>query len=249
MKTYFYDLRYNVDSVEWRARAKRDLIFQCWRKYHLGNNKRAKILDLGCGTGILQEQFSKRFNVNAYGIDISQEAISYCKKRGLSQVRIFDGRRIPFKADYFSLVTAIDVIEHIQDDMYALREIKRVLVGNGLGFFLVPAHPKLWSTRDIDLQHFRRYKIGELERKCRKVGFKILFSKNVDFAVYFLFALLHKLAPKVKGVAQMRMDTAMTNKVLNEVMFVYELLENRLQNFMTFPKGLSIAVVVQKTLP
>ena len=116
----------------------------------------------------------------------------------------------------------------------------------GLAIFLVPAHSRLWSTRDINLGHFRRYNIGELEKKCKKVGFKILTSKNVDFSIYFLFSLIHSLAPKRKGVAQLKMDTASTNKVLNEIMFKFEQFENKLQNLITFPIGLSIAVVVQK---
>lgn len=247
MKNYFYDLRYQVDNEEWRARAKRDLVFQFWRKYLIKKDKKADILDFGCGTGVLQEQFLKRFNVNAFGIDISKDAIRYCKKRKLTQVKLFDGKKIPFKVNSFDLVTAIDVVEHIENEMRALLEIKRVLKKGGLTIILVPADPKLWSTRDINLQHFRRYKLGELERKCEKAGFKILANKNVDFAIYFLFTLLHKLAPKVKGVAQMGMDTASTNKLLNEIMFGYELLENKLQNFINFPIGLSIAVVAQKS--
>ena len=247
MKSYFYDLRYKVDNEAWRARAKRDLVFRFWKKFQPENRKTADILDFGCGTGVLQEQFEKKFNVKAFGIDISKDAIMYCKKRGLSRVKVFDGKKITFENNSFDLVTAIDVMEHVKNDMYALREIKRVLKKNGLAILLVPAHPKLWSTRDIDLQHYRRYQVGELEGKCKKVGFKLLASKNVDFVVYFLFALLHKFAPRVKGLAQMGMDTESTNKILNEILFIYETFENRLQVFTTFPVGLSIAVVAQKT--
>lgn len=39
-----------------------------------------------------------------------------------------------------------------------------------------------------------RYKVGELEKKCKQAGFKILANKNVDFSIYFLFVLLHKLS-------------------------------------------------------
>lgn len=245
MKTYFYALRYKVDNEEWRARAKRALVFQLWEKYQRKTTN-VKLLDLGCGTGVLLEQFEKRFKIKGYGIDTSTEAIKYCKRRGLSQVKKFDGKKIPFKDKLFDLLTAIDVLEHVKDDLKALYEINRVLKKNGLAIFLVPAHSKLWSTRDINLGHFRRYDIGELEKKCKKVGFNILTSKNVDFAIYFLFSLIHLFALKRKGMAQLKMDTASTNKVLNEIMFKYEQLENKLQNLITFPIGLSIAVVVQK---
>lgn len=246
MKDYFYDLRYQVDNTEWRARAKRDLVFRLWSKYRKKDSKVENILDFGCGSGILQEQFEKRYNVKAFGLDTSKKAISYCRKRGLFRVRLLRGTKIPYKDNYFDLVTAIDVVEHIKDDLKALDEIKRVLKKDGLAILIVPAHSKLWSTRDINLAHFRRYNKGELEKRCSLSGLKLLASKNVDFAVYFLFVLLYKLAPKAKGVVCMGMDTAMTNKFLNEVMYVYELLENRVQDLTTFPTGLSIAVVAQK---
>lgn len=252
MKSYFYDLRYIADIEAWRIRAKRDLVFKFWEKYQSGvamdMNETPNILDFGCGTGVLQEKFESQFKVKAFGIDISKKAISYCQKRGLSRVKIFNGIKIPFKTNYFNLVTAIDVLEHINDDLQALREIKRVLKRDGLAILLVPAHSRLWSTRDINLKHIRRYDVGELEDKCQKVGFKILDSKNVDFALYFLFSVICFLAPKKNGIPNLKMDTetAYTNKLINEIIFLYELLENKIQNFATFPIGLSIAVVAQK---
>lgn len=247
MRSYFYDLRFKVDRTEWRARAKRDLVFQFWKKYRPNPNKKKKMmLDLGCGTGVLQEQFAKRFDVDTYGIDVSKEAIKYCRKRFLTNVKIFDGKKIPFKSGTFDLVTAVDVLEHIHDDIKALDEIKRVLKKGGLAIILVPADAKLWSTRDVRLHHFRRYAKKELGSKCEKAGFRIITSKNVDFALYFIFAAIHSVAPKIKGVAQLGMETAATNKILNEIMYFYELMENRLQNFLSFPVGLSVVLVVQK---
>lgn len=250
MKSYFYDLRYLVDREEWRARAKRDLVFRLWEKYRTSNNNEVQnILDFGCGTGVLQEEFEKRFGGTGFGIDTSPEAIGYCRKRGLRRVRKFAGSRIPFKDNSFDLVTAIDVLEHIKDDLKALLEIKRVLKKNGLAILLVPAHRELWSTRDINLRHFRRYETGELESKCQKAGFKLLTSKNVDFALYLVFSMICSLAPKKEGIPNLKMDiaTASTNKFVNEIIFLYEILENKLQDLATFPIGLSIAVVAQKS--
>lgn len=254
MKSYFYDLRYKLDTEAWRIRAKRDLVFKFWKKYQSKTienmNETASILDFGCGTGVLQEQFENKFKVKAFGIDISKKAISYCKMRGLSRVKIFNGIKIPFKTGYFDLVTAIDVLEHVNDDLQALGEIKRVLKKNGLAILLVPAHTSLWSTRDINLKHFRRYNAGELEKKCNTAGFKLLKRKNVDFALFFVFYLICLFASKKNGVPNLKMDveTASGNKVINEIIYGYEWLENQLQSFITFPIGLSIAVVVQNLI-
>lgn len=246
MQNYFYDLRYQVDKNEWRARAKRELVFQLWRKHQPKNNNTAKILDFGCGTGVLQEEFEDKFNVEAYGLDTSKKAIEYCRRRGLKRAKVFEGKKIPFQKETFDLVTAIDVLEHIEDDVKTLDEIKRILKKKGKAILLVPAHLKLWSTRDINLQHFRRYEAGELEDKCIQSGFKLLTSKNVDFAIYFLFSLIYHLTPKKRNITQLKMDTASTNILLNEIMFIYGQLENKLQNILNFPIGLSIIVIVQK---
>ncbi len=249
MRNYFYDLRYQVDKKEWRARAKRDLVFQLWKRCYIKkNDKPVNILDFGCGTGVLQEEFEKRFNAKGFGIDISKKAINYCKKRGLIGVKLFDGEKIPFKSESFDLVTAIDVLEHIDNDLGALKEIKRVLKKKGLAILLVPAHQSLWSARDVRLQHFRRYQVGELEKKCKKVGFKLQTSRNVDFALYFLFSLICLLASKKNGIPQLNMDiaTASTSSIFNEIIFAYEKVENILQSYIYFPVGLSIVVVAQK---
>lgn len=246
MKSYFYNLRYKFDQEEWRARAKRDLVFRFWEKFHKKGED--NFLDFGCGTGVLQEQLEKKFNAKGYGIDISKEAINYCKKRGLTRVKKFDGKKIPFKSNFFNLVTAIDVLEHIDNDLETLGEIKRVLVKGGLAILLVPAHPNLWSTRDINLHHKRRYKVGELENKCKELGFKLLSAKNVDFLLYFIFFSVCLLARKKNGIPNLKMEVAAgsANKLINEAAFMYERFENGLQNYIKFPVGLSIAVVAKK---
>lgn len=248
METCFYELRYKVDRYEWRARAKRSLVFQLWEKYRPPIDRDINILDYGCGTGVLQEEFEKKFEAIGFGIDVSKKAINYCKKRGLNRIKLFNGKKIPFKSGYFDLVTAVDVLEHIEDDLGSLREIKRVLKKGGVAILLVPAHPRLWSTRDINLHHIRRYQVRELEDKCKLVGFKLLSSKNVDFALYFLFYMICLLASERNGIPQFKIDiaTASTNKFINEIIFAYESMENILQKFITFPVGLSIAVVAQK---
>lgn len=248
MQNRLYDLRFMVDRNEWRARAKRSLVFQLWQKYRPPIDRNVNILDYGCGTGVLQEEFEEKFKAKGFGIDVSKKAINYCKKRGLNRIKLFNGKKIPFKSGYFNLATAIDVLEHIEDDLGALREIKRVLKKGDIAILLVPAHHRLWSTRDINLHHFRRYQVGELEGKCRLAGFKLLASKNVDFALYFLFYIICLFAPKKNGIPKLKMDiaTASTNKFINEIIFIYEWLENILQKFISYPIGLSIAVVAQK---
>ncbi len=101
MKNYYYDLRYLVDQTEWRAKAKRELVFQLWRKYLpiYIKTRKVQMLDFGCGTGVLQEQFEKKFNAEGFGIDTSKKAIEYCKKRGLTRIKTYHGK-IRFRSSF-----------------------------------------------------------------------------------------------------------------------------------------------------
>ncbi|OGG27194.1 hypothetical protein A2960_03200 [Candidatus Gottesmanbacteria bacterium RIFCSPLOWO2_01_FULL_39_12b] len=247
MQKHYYDLRFKVDEEEWRARVKRELIFQFWDVFAPKGKKTIKMLDLGCGSGLFQYEFEKRFpGVKSWGIDISKEAISYCRARGIKKTWAYNGKTIPFKDNYFDSVKAIDVLEHIQNDRAALDEIKRVLKNKGLGFFLVPAHKTLWSTRDIRLKHKRRYENGELEEKCREAGFKLLISKNVDFALYFVLLIMCKFSPRKNKVPHLTRETALTNYILDYLILKYEQLENKLQNYLNFPIGISKLIIVEK---
>ncbi len=248
MQKHLYNLRYKVDKTEWRARAKRSLIFDFLEKYCNKFSKISTVLDYGCGTGVLQIELEKKFkNVVTYGVDVSKQAVDYCKQRGTKNVVVFDGMEIPFPNGKFDLITAVDVLEHVKDDIVVLKEFKRVLKPNGIAIILVPAHNNLWSTRDIRLKHFRRYEPRELEEKINKVKFKILETKNVDFALYFLLLLLCKFSKKKNGVADLSIETVKTNYILNEIFFLYEIIENKFQKLSTFPVGISKVIVVMHT--
>jgi SAM-dependent methyltransferase len=76
----------------------------------------------------------------------------------------------------------VNVLEHIEDDLRELELIRDSLGDGGRCLIFVPAIRALFSEFDRDLGHFRRYRKGELEKKVRDAGFKILKSKYFDFA-------------------------------------------------------------------
>src|SRR4029453_13655348 len=96
-----------------------------------------KILDVGCGTGANLELLSE-FG-DAEGVDVSTEALSFCKARGLAQVKQGAAESLPFEDNSFDLVTGLDVVEHIDDDLAGLREMWRVLRRDGKTLLFVPA--------------------------------------------------------------------------------------------------------------
>ena len=79
---------------------------------------------------------------------------------------------LPFPDASFDRLLAADVLEHVDDDARALRELRRVAAPGAVLVITVPAHPRLWSAHDEALHHRRRYRRAELldARARRRVG-------------------------------------------------------------------------------
>jgi SAM-dependent methyltransferase len=84
------------------------------------------------------------------------------------------GARLPFADGAFDLVTALDVIEHIDDDVAALGELRRVLRPGGRLLVAVPAFTFLWGRQDEVSHHRRRYTRATLARALAQAGFAVV---------------------------------------------------------------------------
>lgn len=93
----------------------------------------------------------------------------------INEAKTIKSKQIPDTIIY------INVLEHIENDLEELQEVRETLSENGRVCIFVPANPFLYSEFDKYIGHFRRYKKSELERKCLDSGFKIILSKNFDF--------------------------------------------------------------------
>ena len=79
---------------------------------------------------------------------------------------------MPFAADSFDLAASLDVIEHLEDDLAALRELRRVVAPGGALLVTVPAYQWLWSGHDEINHHHRRYTRSSLLRVAREAGWE-----------------------------------------------------------------------------
>lgn len=146
-----------VEAGHWWFRAKRAYVTQVLRWY--GPRAGASVLDVGCGTGAVM-QLAQTLGYRAHGIDMSPDALTYCKAKNLT-VTLSTAEKINFPDASFEVVVALDVLEHVQDHAAAVREIARVLKPGGIFIATVPAHPELWSYHDVALHHVRRYRQAE----------------------------------------------------------------------------------------
>lgn len=154
-----------------------------------------RILDIGCGTGGVLPHLAP-FG-RAYGIDPSPEAARYAQQRGVP-IALGSGFALPFRDGTFEAVLALDVIEHVEDDVGFLGEARRVLRPGGVAVLTVPALPWLWSSHDDVNHHFRRYVRATLERTVRAAG---LEPVKISYYNSFLLplAITRKIVHRLNG--------------------------------------------------
>lgn len=156
-----------------------------------------RILDVGCGTGANLETLAE-FGA-ASGVDISAEALDFCRARGLKDVRLGAAEKLPYPDESYDIVTALDVVEHLDDDVAGLREMRRVLRRGGYALLFVPAFMFLWGVQDDVSHHRRRYTLPALKRAASEAGL------TIERATY---ANLTFFAPILAGRALMRLTGA-----------------------------------------
>ena len=139
MYEHEYEAMFRLEDTYWWFVARRHLAVEIVAR-ELAGRRDARILDVGCGTGSNLSAFSKLGH--AVGIDMSRDALAFCRNRGLDHVSLSEIERLPFPDGTFDVITAMDVLEHVDDDLAALGELRRVLKPGGVLLATVP-----WVTR------------------------------------------------------------------------------------------------------
>ncbi len=106
-----------------------------WKKEisRLGLKPGKKVLDMGCGEGILLDRLKKDYQIEGFGVDNSYKTIERAKKNSLFQhdFRLAEATTLPFPDLFFDVVISFDTLEHVQDKDQSLAEIGRVLKKHG----------------------------------------------------------------------------------------------------------------------
>jgi SAM-dependent methyltransferase len=131
-----------------------------------------RILDAGCGSGANLLRLARRGR--ACGVDLSPEALRFCRERGASVARA-SLLSLPFRDASFDLVTAFDVLYHrwVSDELLAARELARVLRPGGLLLIREPALGALWGAHDEAVHSRHRYTRSELVRLLEAAGLRL----------------------------------------------------------------------------
>jgi len=125
-------------------------------------------------------------------MDISEEAVEYNRERG-REVSLGSIEQMPFPDSRFDLVLALDIIEHVPDDLQALRELFRTLRPGGSLLVTVPALQMLWSAHDVINGHYRRYTLGQLRAQVEIAGFEVVTATYFNTLLFRLIVALRWL--------------------------------------------------------
>jgi SAM-dependent methyltransferase len=207
---------------------------------------RPRLLDLGCGPGNMLDFLTAHGVV--FGADFSADALRFCRGRRHERVFRADFHRLPLRPSSFDVVTAIDVIEHLQDDRQAISELFQIVRPGGHLVVTVPAFMSLWGDHDELYGHFRRYRRGQLRAKLQAAGFelvKLSYFEPLFVAPLWLFRKWKRLRPKRGGLAQQD-DFVATPPPLNALLTEAIALERFAIRYFSFPIGVTLLGVARR---
>jgi SAM-dependent methyltransferase len=174
----------------------------------------------------------------------------------LEDVRVAGLNALPFEDASFDLVTTLDVIEHIDDDVAALREMRRVARPEGRLLVTVPAYPALWSSHDELNHHRRRYTRETLLAAVERAGWQPLrttFFNSLLLPVAAAYRLAERWGLTPPGQtsagheAQLELATSWVNGLLERILLTEaEVIAGGRRRL---PAGLSLMAIMRPARP
>jgi SAM-dependent methyltransferase len=242
MDSAAYAVEAEAEATHWWFRGRRRLFAREIKK--TGLPRTSRVLDVGTSTGANLRLLRDLGFRAVYGLDFSQEAIHYCQEKGLGLVQQGDVCGMPFANASFDLVLATDVIEHVDDDLKALREIGRVLKPGGKVLITVPAFPILWGLEDRVSRHKRRYLRRGLVDRVTRAEFSIELCYYFNFLLFIPIWAARRLIdifrPDVQSEAQI--NSPLLNRLLSAI-FAADI---AMAPILHPPFGVSILIVARK---
>lgn len=205
-----------------------------------------RILDVGCGTGLLLERLATRGR--PVGVDVSSIALDFCRLRNGGPLIQADGTRLAVADSSFDAVTAIGVIEHLDRDREALAEWRRVLRPGGAIVLLTSAYQWMWSGHDVSNHHTRRYTAGAFRSLLEDSGLtplKVSYVNTVLFPGIAAVRIVEKLRRRGRE-PEPKKDTGEVPGPLNRALLGVLDLERRAIARRPLPFGVSIVASARR---
>ncbi len=241
-----YEAIYRLENSYWWYIARRTLTAELLAN-ELKGRSGMRILDVGCGIGANLQAFA-RYGTTV-GVDTSMDALEFCRRRGLNTVTLSAAEQLPFEDNEFDVVTAMDILEHTDDDLTALRELQRVCRKDGLLIVTVPAYGFLWSEHDEALKHRRRYAAHELRNKLAVTGFETVKTSYFITTLFFPVLAMRVWQGIFKQSTHPKTSLYLPPKWVNAGLIKLLALEQRMFHRINLPFGVSLVALARPDKP
>ncbi len=252
MDRNFYIEYYDLERKHWWFRVREKIILDHVKLFFgnkLCSGNPITILNVGVASGRSSEA------LGALGVVTSIEYDSDCCEftRSKTGLEIINGTilDLPFEDNKFDMVCSFDVVEHVENDVLAIAEMKRVCKNDGVVFITVPAFKILWSHHDIVNHHYRRYRMSEIDKLFNHPKDKVIartYYNSLLFVPIFLVRIISHLLPNifVRDSAGSDFTLLDQDSVVNKFSYFIFALERRLLKYVKFPFGVSIIYAIKK---
>jgi len=176
-----------LEDTHWWYRERRHLLARA-----LDGLRPGDALDIGAAGGGNTRVLRER-GWRPVALEYGPEGAEVAHERGLLTLRA-DATRLPIDDAALDLVVAFDILEHIEDDDLAVREVARILRPEGTFLVAVPADPRLWSAHDVAVDHVRRYTRETLSAVLHRGGFEVVDMSSWNVLLRPVVALRRKKA-------------------------------------------------------
>jgi SAM-dependent methyltransferase len=241
VERHIYEDMNRLERSHWWFVARREILAKVIARYVPAGSA---ILDVGCGTGFVLDELKDRYEV--HGLDAAEVAVDFCHQKGLPNVHLGILGETDFGRRDFDLVTFLDVIEHLDDDVGAMTNARALMKKDGLLLVTVPAFQFLWSAHDVVHHHRRRYTRAGLERAVRAAGFEPLYVSyfnTVLFPLIFSARMAGKLLGRDDASDAEHAPSALVNRVLRAAFSA----EKAILPNVSMPFGVSLICLARPT--
>jgi len=204
-----------------------------------------RLLDLGCGTGGVLRDWMR--NTSSVGVDRSALALRICADKGFRTLVRGDLSRLPFRPESFDTILALDVIEHLDDDVGFLRNAATVCRRGGTVVAAVPAYQALWSQHDVTFEHRRRYDAHQLEAVVRAAGLTPMRTTYTNTFIFPVAAAWRLLSSRLGLGRKIRHDFWPIPRWMNTTLQQVYRGEARLLERVDLPFGLSVVCLARRS--
>ena len=207
------------------------------------------IMEIGCSSGFLIRDLVNFFpHALIIGADVVKEPL-YRLAESIPSVPLlrFDLLQCPLPDASVDILIMLNVLEHIEDDLGALKKAFKLLKPGGRLIIEVPAGPSLFDGYDVQLQHFRRYSASGLKNKIANVGFRICRQSHLGAILFPAFAIVkyfNKLFPRRNSESIVKSSASNTGNSL--LINLAMKLESKYLQWARLPFGIRVLVTAQK---